>query len=75
MNTGYGFLTEKEAMWAETLIQVLKKDHIDCVAVPVYGAGLVMKAGMRERLKIYVPNEDKARAEALRDQIFSEGEG
>ncbi len=68
----YEFLTEKEAIWAEMLMQVLKKNHIPCTAVPVYGAGLVMKAGMQERLKIYVPNEDKAKAEELLEELFSE---
>lgn len=73
MNTAYEFLTEKEAIWAEMLIQVLKENHIPCTAIPVYSAGLVMRAGMRERLKIYVPNENKAKAEELLEELFSEG--
>ncbi|WP_298031898.1 hypothetical protein [uncultured Dysosmobacter sp.] len=73
MNTDYEFLAEKEAMWAEMLMQVLKKNDIPYTAIPVYGVGLVMKAGMQERLKIYVPSGEKARAEELLEELFSEG--
>lgn len=74
INTDYVFLTEKEAMWAEMLIQVLKKNNIPCTAIPVYGAGMVMRGGKQERLKIYVPSEEKAKAEEFIAEIFSEGE-
>ncbi|WP_298019426.1 hypothetical protein [uncultured Dysosmobacter sp.] len=73
MSTGYEFLAEKEAIWAEMLIRVLKKNHIPCTSIPVYGAGLVLRGGMQERLKIYVPNEDRAKAEELLEELFSEG--
>ncbi len=72
MNADYEFLTEKQAMWAETLMQVLKENGIDCTALPVHGAGVTMKTGMQEWLKIYVPGEDKPKAEALMQQLFSE---
>ncbi len=71
--TDYEFLTEKETMWAEMLVQVLKDNGIPFTATPVYGAGLVMKAGMKERMKIYVPGENKAKAEEILEGLFPEG--
>lgn len=70
MNNGYELLVEKEAMWAGLLEQVLKDNDIPCVAIPVYGAGLTLKAGMQERSKIYVPAERKPRAEELLHELF-----
>ncbi len=72
MQSDYVFLTEKEAMWAEMLIQVLKEHQVAYTAVPVYGAGMVIRAGAQERLKIYVTKEDQARAEDLVEELFSE---
>ncbi len=72
MNTDYDLLVEKEDIWAKMLIQVLKDNAIFCTAVPVYGAGLVMRAGIQERLKIYVANEDMPKAKELLDRLFPE---
>lgn len=72
MNLDYEFLVEKESMWAEMLIRVLKDNDIPCTSLPVYGAGLVMKAGVQERLKIYVPAEKMTHAKELLDELFSE---
>jgi len=66
----YELLTEKEAMWAEMLIQVLKDNGIACTSVPVYGAGMVLRAGVQERLKIYVPAEYMRRARELLEELF-----
>ena len=52
MDNGYEFLTEKEAMWAEMLAQVLKDNGIEYVAVPVHGAGMTLRTGVHERLRI-----------------------
>ena len=41
MDSDYVFLIEKEAMWAEMLIEALQKADIPAGSVPVYGAGLV----------------------------------
>ena len=71
MNTDYEFLVEKEEMWANLLMEVLKDNGILPAALPVYGAGLVIETGMLERLKIYVPRGDKARAEELLQALFS----
>ncbi len=73
--TNYEFLTEKETMWAEMLMQALKNNGIPYTATPVYGAGLVMKAGMKERMKIYVPGENKVKAEKILEGLFSEEKG
>lgn len=43
MDSDYVFLTEKEAMWAEMLMEALQKANIPSTSVPVYGAGLVMR--------------------------------
>lgn len=72
MHTDYEFLVEKEKMWADLLIQVLRDHDIPYTTLSVYGAGLVIKAGMQERLKIYVPSEHKVKAEELLNGLFSE---
>ena len=72
MNNGYAFLVEKEAMWAQMLQQVLEDHSIPCVAVPVYGAGLALKAGMMERFRVFVPAESRAQAEELVHELFPE---
>lgn len=74
MNANYELLVEKEAMWAEMLLQVLKDNNVPCTALPVHGAGLVMKTGIQERLKIFVPSESKSQAEELLNELFSNSE-
>ena len=69
-NDDYELLTEKESMWAKMLEEVLKDNGIPCVAVPVFGAGFTLKTGMQERLKVYIPSENKARAEELMHELF-----
>ncbi len=70
MNEDHLLLTEKDAMWAEMLMQALKNNDVDCFSLPVYGAGLTLKTGMSERLKIYVPAKELAKAEALMLELF-----
>ena len=70
MDKGYELLIEKEAMWAGMLQEVLKDNDIPCVAVPVYGAGMTLKTGMQERLRILVPAEQKTKAEELLSELF-----
>ena len=74
METSYVFLTEKEAMWAEMLMEALQKADIPAASVPVYGAGLVMRAGVQERLKIYIPLANKPQAEELLEELFPENQ-
>ncbi len=69
---GYEFLVEKEAMWAEMLEQVLKDNDVDFISVPVYGAGMVLRGGVMERHKIYVPKERLAEAKELLNELFSD---
>ena len=71
MNNGYELLIEKDAMWAEMLMQVLKDNDIPCVAIPVYGAGLIMKTGRQERLKVYVPAECAKYGAELLQELFN----
>ena len=71
METDYVLLVEKEEMWAKMLLQVLEDNNIPCTALPVHGAGVVMKTGMQERLKVYVPSTSKAIAEDLMNELFS----
>lgn len=71
MNSGYVFLVEKEAMWAEMLEQVLKDNDIACVAIPVYGAGMTLRGGVTERYQIFVPREKQPEAAELLNELFS----
>ena len=74
MNESYEFLAEKELMWAEMLEQVLKDNGVDCVSVPVYGAGMALRGGVMERHKVYVPKERLSEAQELLDALFTENE-
>ena len=74
MEKKFVFLTEKEEMWARMLLEVLKDNGIPCAAEKVYGAGLVLRGGVKERLRIYVPQESMEKASDLVNELFS-GEG
>lgn len=71
---GFVQLTEKEAIWAEMLMEMLRNNGIPCISSPVYGAGLVVSAGVRERRKVFVPTEHFIMASDLLDAFFSENE-
>lgn len=72
--TDYQFLVEKEAMWAEMLMEALRGNDIPCVSLPVHGAGLVMKTGMRERTKVFVALDKKSQAEEIVKELFANSE-
>lgn len=74
METKYTLLTEKEAIWASMLMDVLKDNNIPCVSQPVNGAGFTLKTGIPERLKVYVPSDNLAAAEELLQGLFSESD-
>ena len=67
-------LMETDEMWAKMLMEVLDDNEIPYAAKSVYGAGLVIRAGMQERLEIYVPEEYFEQAKALADALFSEAD-
>lgn len=70
MNTDYKLLAEMDKMWADMLIEVLKNNSIPSATLPVHGAGLTIKTGTQERLKIYVPAESLEKAEELLGEVF-----
>ncbi len=74
MTGDYEFLTEKEAMWAEMLTEVLKDNSVECVTLPVFGAAMTLRGGAKERLRVYVPKESLPRAKEIYDELFS-GDG
>ena len=71
MEKGYVLLLENEEMWVKMMVQVLEDNGIPCVTVPVYGAGLTIKAGLQERRKLFVPAEHQSRARDLVQEFFS----
>lgn len=71
MNNGYVLLIEKEEMWARMLMEVLEDNNVPCAALPVCGAGLTIKTGMQERLKVFVPAESLPQATELLQELFS----
>ena len=74
MEGEFVFLIEKEEIWARMLMEVLEDNGIPCGAIPVYGAGLAMKAGMTDWLRVFVPEEKLAEAKEFVSQLF-EGNG
>lgn len=71
MNDGYVLLAEKEEIWAKMLMNVLEDNNIPCVSLPVYGAGLTIRIGMQDILKVYVPSENLPHAMELFQELFS----
>ena len=71
MSNGFELLTEKEAMWAKMLMEVLRDNDVPCVSIPVFGAGFVLKTGVQERLQVLVPTEFMERARDLLDELFA----
>ena len=74
MEHNFHLLTEKEEMWAKMLMEVLQEHEIPCAAKSVYGAGLVIRTGLQERLVVYVPAEYYEQAKTLADALFSEAD-
>ena len=72
MTQQHELLVEKDAIWADILMQVLKENGIPCTAFPVYGAGVVLRAGVQERMKLYVPADQKQQAAAIMEDLFAE---
>ena len=71
MSNRYKFLIEKEEIWAKMLIDVLKSNGIPCATRSVHGAGMVVRAGKTEWIRIYVPEESFQRASELTGELFS----
>lgn len=71
LGTEFKFLIEKDAMWAEMLMQALRENDVPCTAQPVHGAGLTMKTGMKERMRVFVPADRKSQAEDIMEELFS----
>ncbi|MBR4295539.1 MAG: hypothetical protein IKT56_01715 [Clostridia bacterium] len=72
MNNEYEFLVEKEEIWARMLMEVLEDNNIPFATKAVYGAGFVIRTGIQECLKIYVPTEYFEKASELTQELFSE---
>ena len=70
MNGDFILLTEKEAMWAEMLMEVLRDNGVTCTAVPTVGAGFSLRTGTPERLRVFVPAEQRDRAAELLEELF-----
>lgn len=70
MNGEFVLLTEKEAMWAEMLAEVLRDNEIPCTSLPVLGAGFSMRTGTPERLRIFVPEDRLDAARELTEELF-----
>ena len=70
MHTDYQLLLVKESMWANMLIQVLEDNGIPYTALPVHGAGMVLKGGVMEELKIFVPAAYLEQARELSAELF-----
>ena len=74
MDGKFAVLTEKETMWAEMLLEVLRDHEIPYAQLPVLGAAFSMRTGTPERLRIYVPEDRLDQARELMAALFSEDE-
>ena len=71
MENDYVLLVEKEEMWAKMLMEVLEDNSITCASLPVLGAGLSMRVGVQDQLKVFVPASDFEKASELLQELFS----
>lgn len=69
MNEEYEFLIEKEEIWARMYIQLLEENDIKYTTVSVYGAGLTIKVGGQDIIKIYVPTSQLSKAKEIIKEI------
>ena len=74
MGNKYEFLLEKDALWADICMQVLRENGIPCEAFPVSGAGMVIRGGVQERLRIFVPVEKLPEAATLMEDLFTQAD-
>ncbi len=66
-------LCEKDAIWAEMLMQALKNDGIPVSSKSVLGAGLAATVGLlTDRIKLFVPLSRLEDAKEVMEQMFSE---
>lgn len=65
MNEEYELLMEKEEIWANLFIQILKKNNIDFIVKRVNGIAISMKTGCQDYLRIYVKTSEKDKVEKL----------
>ena len=70
MDGKFAVLTEKETMWAEMLLEVLRDHEIPYAQLPVLGAAFSMRTGTPERLRIYVPADQLVQARELMAELF-----
>ncbi len=66
----YCLLVEKEEMWTNLLRDILSDNCIPSLGLPVFGAGLTLRTGRPERLRLYVPYESLEQARALMEEVF-----
>lgn len=66
------FLIEKEMLFGEMLIDVLKQNGVPSYHTNVLGAGIAMRIGpLMERYRIFVPYAYVDKARALTEELFS----
>ena len=71
-NGDFCFLTERQALWAGLLSDVLRQEGIPFVKESVQGAGLAAKIGpIAERIRFWVPYDRYPAAKELETAIFS----
>lgn len=68
--TDFCFIVEKEEMWARMFLEILKDNDIPSTNLSSVGAGMVIKAGVPNRIKVYVPYEKLDLAQELLRQAF-----
>ena len=72
---GMCFLTEKDAVWAGMLSDVLKQHGVPFVKESSLGAGMAIRAGsLLETIRFFVPASHLAAAKDLVDELFAADE-
>lgn len=65
------FLAEPEPVWVQALRDLLQENGVEYMTRNVYGAGMIAKTGIPQRIRFFVRYRDYQRAKELNDAFFN----
>jgi hypothetical protein len=67
----YCFLTEPDALWVQALEDLLRDNGVAYLTRRVYGAAMITKTGIPQRVRFFVRYRDYQQAKELNEAFFS----
>ena len=65
------FLTEPEPLWTQALKDLLQDNGVEYLTRNVFGAGMVTKTGIPQRVRFFVRYRDYQQAKELNEAFFN----